>query len=107
MDKPCSTLKSCEECWDNVKCSACGSLNGWICQDKAIGNCVTLSPGACENGEINVGLLILVIFASVAVALALSLSQLRAWLNSDRKIKRWLDEDERMVLHEHPEEVIE
>ena len=96
-----------------LDCRICGSSTkseGWFCTDRQspVGDCQAIGEDVCDTGGTNIALVILVVLISLMIAFLISYAQFRSWMRSDRKtVRRYMDEDERLVLHEHPEEMVE
>jgi len=109
----CRAVSTCEGCRDGcVPCKQGSNDHAWTCVAKqcptttatllSLSDCLALEGQGSESAT-KVVLVVLVVVVSLIVAVAISYSQVKMWLQNDRKMRRWMDEDERLVLHEHPE----
>jgi hypothetical protein len=110
---PCSTIQNCQDCFSSscIPCSTNNNISTWKCISFTehcpirLQTCPSLTE---EQQEVNLLLVMAVVLLSFVIAFAILYSQIRGWIQTDRRGgKKWLDEDERLVLHVHPDEETE
>ena len=120
----CSTLTSCEQCVLQTNCFACEILppqppssssagpiswqclsKGAVCANPVVGNRCPEPSSSSSSEEFNLILVLFVVAISLLIGLAISYAQLKSWFQSDRRVlRKYTDEDERLVLYEHPDD---
>lgn len=101
----CAAWSSCLDCVTKSK-GVCAFCDG-SCRASCAGSHSVLQAQDCEATSGSLGLIIVVILVSLLIAMMICFNQVKSFVLSSQRVRRYFDEDGRLVLHEHPEALVE